>query len=638
MVPHHNVLQSGPWKPRTFIATDRAGEALTAGQELLAQFMRHSPIYAYIKTVTPTESRVLHASDNYQQMIGLSGLAMVGKTMGELFPADLAAKMTADDWGVVARGEVLRLEETLNGRHYITIKFPIVGGGENLLAGYTIDITAQKQAEQALHKSEMRYRALIDLAVDGILLGTPAGLIYEANQTLCELFGLARADLIGKHVSELPFTPNCLERTPFRFDLLQTGQTVLSERTIRRPDGSEVVVEMRSKMMPDGTYQSIYRDITGRKRTERQLETERTRYFNFYNLSPVGYFSISNQGVIQEVNRTSANLLGVLQEALVQQPLSRFVFADDLTRYDACRQQLVETGLPQACDLRMVKADGTAFWTRLELTLMRDVAGGDSVCRIVLIDIGQRKGAEQALEAYRTRLSQLVVELSRVEECEQQRLAVCLHDEVAQNLALLRMRLGALEITLGAGSAQAEIARIRDLLELTLAQTRTLVFDLSPPVLHQLGLAAALEWAGEKLCRDHQLAFAVRDNGEPKPLDDEGKVLLFRCARELMMNTVKHAKARRLTVTLEWLNDQACVTVEDDGCGFAAAGLDQRMHKVGFGLFSVQERLTGVGGRCAIESEPGGGTRVTLALPLHHQSSRSAPGHGVDGDNKRGNP
>jgi diguanylate cyclase (GGDEF)-like protein/PAS domain S-box-containing protein len=138
---------------RDVTARKRAEEALRESQEIFSLFMHHSPIYAYIKTVTPAESRVLQASDNYIEMIGVSGADMAGKTMQELFPPEFAAKITADDWAVVTRGEVLKLDEDLNGRHYTTIKFPLTQGNKTLLAGYTIDITERKQVEEDLKQA-----------------------------------------------------------------------------------------------------------------------------------------------------------------------------------------------------------------------------------------------------------------------------------------------------------------------------------------------------------------------------------------------------------------------------------------------------------------------------------------------------
>ncbi|MCX5883027.1 MAG: cache domain-containing protein, partial [Deltaproteobacteria bacterium] len=119
-------------------------DALLENNELLTLFVRHSPVYCYIKDVNSTRSIVMQASDNFQQMIGIPGYEMIGKTMEELYPPEFAAKITADDWTVVSEGNVLSLDEELNGRSYTTIKFPIIQGSKTLLAGYTIDITERK--------------------------------------------------------------------------------------------------------------------------------------------------------------------------------------------------------------------------------------------------------------------------------------------------------------------------------------------------------------------------------------------------------------------------------------------------------------------------------------------------------------
>jgi len=131
----------------------RAEESLQANNELFSLFFRHSPIYIFIKEVTPTQSIVLQASDNFAQMIGIPGCEMVGKAMTELFPHDFAAKLAADDWAVVSRGDVTTLDEEFNGRSYSTIKFPIIRGDKYLLAGYTMDITERKHIENELREA-----------------------------------------------------------------------------------------------------------------------------------------------------------------------------------------------------------------------------------------------------------------------------------------------------------------------------------------------------------------------------------------------------------------------------------------------------------------------------------------------------
>jgi two-component system cell cycle sensor histidine kinase/response regulator CckA len=119
---------------------------------LFTLIMLHSPIYAYIKEVTPKESRVLKASENFYLMNGVLGSEMVGKTMEELFPAEFAAKISADDWYVVSTGKTVSLDEDFNGRNYTTLKFPILMGGRYLLAGFTIDITDRKKSEEKINE------------------------------------------------------------------------------------------------------------------------------------------------------------------------------------------------------------------------------------------------------------------------------------------------------------------------------------------------------------------------------------------------------------------------------------------------------------------------------------------------------
>jgi PAS domain S-box-containing protein len=135
-------------------------QQLLESRELLLAFIAHSPIYAFIKEVSPKESRVLAASDNFIDMIGIHGKDMIGKTMAQLFPPDFASKITADDWHTASTGEVLHLDEELNGRSYLTIKFPIPQGARTWLAGYTIDITERKQHERELQRANRALRTI----------------------------------------------------------------------------------------------------------------------------------------------------------------------------------------------------------------------------------------------------------------------------------------------------------------------------------------------------------------------------------------------------------------------------------------------------------------------------------------------
>jgi len=142
------------------------------------------------------------------------------------------------------------------------------------------------------------------------------------------------------------------------------------------------------------------------RRTQTELEDARARYFDLYDLAPVGYFSISEKGLILEANLTAANLLGTARAILVGQPLSRFILPEDQDIYYRHHKQLLETGKAQACELRMARKDGAQFWAGFETTIAQN-GDGHLLCRTVLSEITKRKRAEAdkaALEAQNRQL------------------------------------------------------------------------------------------------------------------------------------------------------------------------------------------------------------------------------------------
>ena len=138
------------------------------------------------------------------------------------------------------------------------------------------------------------------------------------------------------------------------------------------------------------------------RRTQVQLEAARANYFDLYDLAPVGYCTVNGPGLIQQTNLTAALLLGMDRGTLVKQPLSRFIFKADQDIYYLCRRQLMETGAPQACELRMVQHDGTQIWVHLVITAAQDDSGAP-LLRMALTDVTQSTLATMAMQESETR-------------------------------------------------------------------------------------------------------------------------------------------------------------------------------------------------------------------------------------------
>ncbi|QPD04495.1 MAG: membrane protein of unknown function [Candidatus Nitrospira kreftii] len=213
-------------------------------------------------------------------------------------------------------------------------------------------------------------------------------------------------------------------------------------------------------------------------------------------------------------------------------------------------------------------------------------------------------------------LRTMAAELTLTEQRERRRLATDLHDYLAQLLVVGRMKLGQLRNTLHSEHHGKTLQDIDHVLDQSLTYTKSLVAELSPHVLYQFGLSKALEFLGDQM-RQHGLLVQVDSDTDSLPLSESQAVLLFQSVRELLFNIVKYAKTDHASVSLTTQsNGEICIRVSDEGQGFdLAAAAGKRSLSMGFGHFSIQERMNALKGRLTIDSSPGRGTRVTLVLP-----------------------
>lgn len=226
-------------------------------------------------------------------------------------------------------------------------------------------------------------------------------------------------------------------------------------------------------------------------------------------------------------------------------------------------------------------------------------------------EIGKLESAFNAMVEARVKAEKSMRES---EERERHLIATDLHDFVGQNLVAMQYQLKALRKIISSPDATASLDATRELITQTIQYTRSLTIELRSPALEELGLEAAIESLAESYESTHGVPVRVEDDGLKKEISEETGYLLFRSVRELLWNIVKHAKATEARVQVTRTGDNICIVVRDNGIGFIATATPKLGHC--FGLFTIRERLNGLGGRCDIESNPGEGTTVILTAPL----------------------
>ncbi|MAE67207.1 MAG: hypothetical protein CMJ18_23345 [Phycisphaeraceae bacterium] len=332
-----------------------------------------------------------------------------------------------------------------------------------------------------------------------------------------------------------------------------------------------------------------------------------------------GIITIDADGVIESFNPAAEGIFGWTEQEITGRNISTLMPEPYRGEHNEYLARYLKTGHAKIIgigrEVQGRRKDGTTFPIDLAVSEFR--IGGRPMFAGIVRDITERESARKELLEYQGRLRALTSELSLSEERQRREIATELHDQIGQNLAITKIKLGEAQQTAAPDGVQDLVTETRELVEQTIQSTRTLTFELGSPVLYELGLEAAIESLADDIQERHGIASRFNDDGSDKPLSDDLRVVLFQSVRELLNNVVKHANARHVDLSIARETDLVEIVLTDDGAGFQVPKGGFRVSKEGrFGLFNIRERVEHLGGRVEVESSPGAGTRVSLSAPL----------------------
>jgi PAS domain S-box-containing protein len=379
-----------------------------------------------------------------------------------------------------------------------------------------------------------------------------------------------------------------------------------------RKDGSRAIISSNAKIFYDeegnpAGMESVFRDITDQKRAE----SEHDKLFNVsFDLLCIAGFD----GYFKELNPAWEKATGYTANELKSKPFLEFIHPDDRENTLEEFQLLLNGEMTYSFENRYIRKNGETMYLSWTATPVRDEELLYSIAR----DITERKKIEHQLANYQKRLKDLTTEIILAEERVRKQIAADLHDHVGQLLTSIRMQLVSLNKMVDNAEASTRINGISQAALTAVQATREAIFNLSLPQLNELGLVAAThDWMKEQIQEKHFIKTSLEGEDLVLNIDENTRVLLFRSLRELMMNVVKHAQAKNLKINFQTKDDDLVITVEDDGVGFHYNAQMVRLQGKGFGLFSIQERLSDLGGTMKVTSAPGQGTTIELKTPLN---------------------
>ncbi len=472
---------------------------------------------------------------------------------------------------------------------------------------------AKKAAMDAGRASELKFRHLFEDSPLGIALLDSGGQLLMSNEPLAKLLGYSRDELKLKSITDVAH-PGDVVQTWLQMQEVIAGarETKQTEKRFVRRNGSVVWVRMTLSMAgakaADGPYLlGMIEDVTETNLAREQLD----RFTRMLTLALEGSRTIAWEydpltGMISWLDRNKLRAAGDQEPAtdLFSNVLSHVV-PEDRDKLRGYADTMLQTGGSFSTESRMIARDGSIRWMLVKGELLRKALEESPRILGVAVDVSDVKRAQFQLE-------QLAKRLMEAQEEERKRISRELHDDIGQRVALLAIELDMVRQQLGGES------EIRERIEQLQALTGELGTDLHllshalhSAKLKHLGLEAALRELCSRMSNNQGLAVELNCENASLTVTEDEALVLYRIAQEALNNVLRHSKATKASVALEYSETHAKLVIADNGRGF-----DLGANSDGIGLVGMRERARAVGGEFRIFSTTQNGTEIHASVPL----------------------
>jgi PAS domain S-box-containing protein len=586
----------------------------------------------------PVDYVFLEVNPSFEKLTGLKREQVVGKRVLDVLPQ--TEQLWIDKYGEVAL--------TGEPRHFESFSAPLQRWfsvyaycpDKRLFAVVFTDVTevmkAQEREREALAMTTAARTAIdaLEAMGEGVMVMDMDSIIRSVNPALEQMSGYEEREVQGRTLVDIIGTvvakedqQAALESMRFALQRKPTAQRPLTlvSRNGRRIPAILATSFIEATHGKPTAFVVTVRDISELRTTYQALEESERKYRELVESANSIILRITPAHDILFFNEYAEAFFGFDEsEVLGRNVLGTIVPLVDSNGRDmkALLKAISEdTSAYVSNENENMCKNGRRVWVHWTNRAIRDARG--VVCEILCVgvDVTRRKQLELERERYQQRLRELAERLASTEERERHRVSAQIHDTVIQTLSLSNIKLGALRKALAdaqLADRADEVNNARAMIEEAIKESRSLMAELTPPLLYELGVTPALQDLTQRLEKKHGIPIRVHDDGQPKPIDKPLQSSLFEVTRELIVNALKHAGQCTITINLARENDHLRVCVKDNGVGFDVPA-DGRFvfHKSGgFGLFSIRERLDQIGGKLDVESEPGKGTTATILLPL----------------------